>query len=454
MNDKFILEKLVNYYIALDLANTPDDVLHKAKMSFLDYLFVYIVGYNKGMLTQPILDYVKIRTKNSEVSILLSGIKTDLEFAILSSGLIAHSVELDDGHRFGTAHPAVVVIPTALAFGEKLNSSFGEILKAIIVGYDIMLRLSRSINPSHLRRGFHSTSTTGTIGSAATASVLMGFNNEQMQAAIAISGLFSSGLQEMLHSNPSSKALQVGRSAQSGATAALLAELGAKGPISLFEGQHGWIKAMSDSYNENDLLGEFGSRWEILNTYTKLYPTCRHCHHAIDLAIEAYHKGFNLENIAECRLITYSLGIAEVGMIRQPENTEEAMFSICYAVALALYKGNVTYEMLEENITNPAILNFVLKIIVESDSEMDRKYPVERACIIELTEIEGGKQTLSTHLPKGEPDTALSNQEYLEKFYSITERYIPKSNVWELYELVMKSDLSNSIIKNILSLIK
>jgi 2-methylcitrate dehydratase PrpD len=92
-------------------------------------------------------------------------------------------------------------------------------------------------------------------------------------------GLQSAGLQEMLHDNPGIKTLQPGKAAMAGVLAADLARAGAKSPRTLFEGQHGWLKAMcAGEYSEDALTGDLGKRWEILLTYTKLYPTCRHCH--------------------------------------------------------------------------------------------------------------------------------------------------------------------------------
>lgn len=452
--NKHYIEKLAEFYANLSIDNIPADVVDKAKTTLLDYLFVYVVGYHKGVLNKHILQYVKERTKKNESSINLSGIKTDAELAILASALISHSVELDDGHRYGTAHPAVVVIPTVLAFGEKQHSNLSKILKAIIIAYDVMLRISKSINPSHLKRGFHSSSTTGTIGSAAAASVIMGFDAERMTHAMAISGLFSSGLQEMLHSNPSVKALQVGHSAKSGASAALFANHNIKGPLSLLEGQHGWLKAMTDDFKENELLSELGTRWEIMNTYTKLYPTCRHCHHALDLAIEAFNMGFDIDRIKHITVRTYYVGIVEVGIIKKPKDIEEAMFSLSYAVTIALKKGFLKIENLEDYLEDPQIIAFSSSIEIIEDEGMNTKYPHERGCVLEITPYDGETFTLMTHLPKGEPDTKLSDEEYVGKFKSITSNYVDDKFVDNMYDLIMGSNENDVVIPKIASIYK
>ncbi|MBD3289550.1 MmgE/PrpD family protein, partial [candidate division KSB1 bacterium] len=354
------------------------------------------------------------------------------------------------GHRFGTAHPAAVVIPAALAEVEKQNATLGKLLKAIVIGYDVMLRLSKAINPSHLKRGFHSTSTTGTIGSAAAVASIMKYDEPGMAHALSIAGLLSAGLQEMLHGNPSIKSFQVGRSCQSGVLAAQFVEYGGKGPASLFEGQHGWIKAMTDSFNENDLMDELGKRWEILNTYTKLYPTCRHCHHAIDLAIDAYNNGIRIHDISKIKIKTYSVGISEVGLIKNPDTIQDAMFSIAYAVLIAFKYGYVTYENMERHLDDEYLQRLSSKIEIESDEVMDKEYPQERGSILEIATMSGKTHILLNKLPRGEPETSLNRKEYLLKFTRITENYMAKKQVEELFEIIFKMDL-NQPITSILS---
>jgi 2-methylcitrate dehydratase PrpD len=436
MNNTFN-DYLAEFYSDCELDSIPSPVVQKAKLTLVDYLFVYVAGYHNGVLKDAILKYASDRIRNQESTILLSGIKADAEIATLVSGLVSHSVELDDGHRYGTAHPAVVVIPAAMAIAEKEKASFNDLIKAIIIGYDIMLRLSRSINPSHLKRGFHSTSTTGTIGAAAAAASILKFDANDFAHAIAIAGLLSSGLQEMLHGNPSIKAFQVGRSAQSGLLAAQFVTYGGKGPASIFEGQHGWIKAMADSFDQSSLLGELGERWEIMNTYTKLYPTCRHCHHAIDLAIKAFQAGLTIDKIEKVRVKTYTVGIAEVGMIKRPNNLEDAMFSLAYSISIAFTTGFVTLEHLEKFLSDKSLLSFSEKIEIIPDAEMDEKYPAERGCVLEIKSKTAELFTYETHLPKGEPDTPLSKDEYLNKFKAITSGLFHPAFVDQVFDFTM-----------------
>jgi len=80
--------------------------------------------------------------------------------------------ELDDGHRTAIGHPGSIAVPTALALGEHLNASGADVLKAVILGYEVFSRLGRTVNPSHYRT-WHTTGTCGTIAAAAAAASLL-----------------------------------------------------------------------------------------------------------------------------------------------------------------------------------------------------------------------------------------------------------------------------------------
>ena len=62
--------------------------------------------------------------------------------AAFLNGIAGHVCELDDGHRTAIGHPGSIAVPTALALGEHLNASGADVLKAVILGYEIFSRLA------------------------------------------------------------------------------------------------------------------------------------------------------------------------------------------------------------------------------------------------------------------------------------------------------------------------
>jgi len=449
--NKYYVESLAACYANLKNADISERVLYKARLTLYDFLTVLLVGRKYGILSPIIETYVKKQKSVEESTCLSLSIKTSAELAALAMGVISHSVELDDGHRYGTAHPAVAIIPASIAVGEKMNATFTDILRSIIIGYDCMLRVASSVNPAHLKRGFHSTGTCGTLGAAAAVASIYSFDEKKMAYAISMGGLQSAGLQEMLHDYPPVKALQPGKAAQAGVLASELVDLGAQSPLSVFEGIHGWLKAMTDSFDENSLIGDLGKRWEIEYTYTKLYPTCRHCHQAIDLGISLHNEGFSIQNIKNLNLYMYDIGVSEVGIIQRPENFEQAMFSVAYSFSIALKYGIVRIQELQSSLNDIEILDFAEKINIIPNEAMNKVYPKERGARIEFVTSDDKQFAYSVKLPKGEYETPLTDFEYLEKSKTILNGIVSIDFIEELWNNVVIENMNkvklNGIIK-------
>src|SRR5436189_56550 len=69
-------------------------------------------------------------------------------------------------------------------------------LDAYIVGFEIEARLGPVMNPRHYERGWHCTSTLGTIGAAAAASRLLELDTDAVGHAVAIAASEACGLKE------------------------------------------------------------------------------------------------------------------------------------------------------------------------------------------------------------------------------------------------------------------
>ena len=442
-----ILCKLSDYYGSLACRDIPKEVIEKSRRVLVDFLSEVAVGFKEGEFAEIMNGYLEEIGGRGESTILCEGIRVPAMHAAMAMGVMGHSIELDDGHRWGTSHPAVAIIPAVISAAERNGNTFEEILTGIVIGYDVMLRTARAINPSHLKRGFHSTGTCGSLGAAAACAYLLKLDKTMMAYAISMGGLQSAGLQEMLHDHPGIKPLQPGKSALAGVLSADLSKRGAKSPRTLFEGQHGWLKAMcADEYSLEDLTGDLGSRWEILNIYTKLYPTCRHCHATVDLAREARNILKCIpEEIEKIDVHSYSLGVAEVGQIFCPSSFEEAMFSMPFAVAIAFERGNVTLQDYTPETLNSVMLkNLAKKIHICIDSQMDKVYPEERGSYMKVTLKDGRVFEKAIPVAKGEPENPVTDKDLLEKLEAMLSPYYPPSFLEGLWGICIEKNISDA----------
>lgn len=457
ISSKTFASLLGDFYASIDFESLPEPVVLKARRVLVDFLAVMAVGIKLGPITPIISPYFMGIGGTEEATAFGINKKLPVANAAFCMGAIGHSVELDDGHRFGTCHPAVAVIPAALTIGERNQKSFKEIITAIIKGYDAMLRIARSINPSHLNRGFHTTGTAGTIGSAIACAHLLGMDSLSTTYCMSLAGLQSCGLQEMLHDHPSIKPIQAGRAASTGVMAGDLVMLGAKSPRTLFEGKHGWLKAMSDRYSEEALMGELGQRWEILYTYTKLYPTCRHCHPAIDLAIAIREQllDIDLSGIKSINVKTYSVTLSEVAEKVVPRNFEEALFSMPFSLAIALKEGEVNlHHFSPANLRDESLIKLAKKVHISLDKEIDANYPLHRGAILQIILNDGKSFEKQTQLPKGEPELPLTDDELFGKVNRITSPFYQDDFSKRLWQIVVDSNIDQVQYAEVIELFK
>src|SRR5205823_13817303 len=163
------------------------------------------------------------------------------------------------------AHPSAPLVSAGLAAAELVDASGRALLEAYIVGFEVEARLGRAMNPRHYQRGWHCTSTLGTLGAAAAASRLLGLGATEIGHALAIAASEASGLKENFGTMV--KPLHAGLAARNGVVAALLARAGMIASAAAIDGPQGMLAAMdSERASLDDAAGDLGARWEIVDT--------------------------------------------------------------------------------------------------------------------------------------------------------------------------------------------
>jgi 2-methylcitrate dehydratase PrpD len=114
--------------------------------------------------------------------------------AALANGTAAHALDYDDMCFVSLAHPSAPLVAAALASAEQAHAAGAALADAYVVGFEIEARLGTAMNPRHYERGWHCTSTLGTIGAAAAASRLLGLDAGAAGHALAIAASEASGL--------------------------------------------------------------------------------------------------------------------------------------------------------------------------------------------------------------------------------------------------------------------
>src|SRR2546421_949405 len=253
----------------------PPDVVERIKLSFLDGLGVCLRGTTFPW-TRMVREVVQHEGGNGVASLWGAAVRTSLTNAVLFNSTAGHAFEMDDIHKESIVHPNSLAVPVALALAEADPALTGsDILTALILGYEVGLRIGNAATTSLFLNGFHPQGTTGAFVAAATAGRLLKLDASQMQHALGIAGSMGSGLMAA-QEGAMVKRLHAGRAAQSGMLAALLAKRGFTGICDIVEaGYGGFLSSFSRTPNVDRLLAGLREDWEAGKVASRFTRTAR-----------------------------------------------------------------------------------------------------------------------------------------------------------------------------------
>jgi len=416
------------------------EVIQQAKKVILDLIGVSLAGYKMMAFPKLVLDYVLELGGKPEATVIQGKNKIPAVHAVFANASCAHALDMDDGHRFAASHPGAVIVPTAIAAAELTGADTKSLIAGVVAGYDVMIRVGKAINPSSLNRGFHITGITGTFGAAAAAANIMGLSREKIIAALGMAGLQSAGLIRTNHEEEGSmvKPITPARAAVSGLLSCILAKKGAIGPLQIFEGEDGYLKAFADQVNVNALTQKLGVDYEICNIYLKRYAACRHAHACIDAALQAFHRSqIGVEEINSIAVETYPAAIRLAG-ITDITTPSAARFSIPFSVALALIKKDAGADKYsEENIRDERIQNLSKKVKLSPNKKWEEIYPNQRGATVRIIDKINREWSAEVDLAKGEPENPAAWNEVYQKFFTNASLVLPEGDVKTLENTIM-----------------
>ncbi len=284
--------------------------------------------------------------------------------AALANGTAAHALDYDDMCFVSLAHPSAPLVAAALAAAEVAGASGRALLDAYVIGFELEGRLGRAMNPRHYQRGWHCTSTLGTIGAAAAASRLLGLDAIAANHALAIAASEASGLKENFGTMV--KPLHAGLAARNGVVAALLAGAGMTASGAAIDGPQGFLAAFdSEQPSLEAVAADLGERWEILDTgiTVKLYPSCAGTHPTLDALLDLQRREPFGAGEVEAIEIGVDPIVPTILLYDRPSSGLEGKFSMPFCAAAAIVRGRVGMETFDAAaLHDPEILSLQSRV--------------------------------------------------------------------------------------------
>jgi len=318
---------------------------------------------------------------------LIGGGRTSPDRAAFYNSALVRYLDFNDSYlaKHETCHPSDN-LGAILAASEYAGGSGKDFLTALAVAYQVQCRLS-DVAPVR-DKGFDHT-TQGSFAAAAGISRALGLDAEKTANAIAISGTAFNSLRVTRTGALSHwKGLAYPNTAFGATHAAFLAMRGVTGPPEVFEGNKGFMEAIS---------GPFRIDWahedleRVTSTIIKKYNAEIHSQSAIEGILEMKERyGFKAEDILGVELDIFNVAFNIIGGGEEGSKTsiatkEEADHSLPYILAAAILDGRVMPEQYSpERLLRQDIQDLLKRISIHPRAELSERFPREMPCILKV----------------------------------------------------------------------
>jgi aconitate decarboxylase len=437
--------QLASWVTNLTYADLGSSVLTAANKSFYNWAGCAIGGFAFQPAPQIALNTTLSAFSGPSTSSILGANGTsrdrngtdsygyaDAQIAALVNGIASHVDDYDDTHLETIIHPAGPVASALLAIAEAHGPVSGhDFITAFVAGVEAECKLGLSVSPEHYDVGWHITSTVGSIGAAVGVGKLLGLDTTHMQHAIGIASTQVVGMQVFFGSD--TKSFHVGRAAQGGMLAALLARNGYTSSLEALEAKYGWLHVVSTRENATAYFDQLGKIWEIEKNTFKPFPCGIVMHPTIDGAIqlnnETASKGMSIENIKTVELRVNPEVLTLTGKTN-PQTGLEGKFSIYHATAVGLLFGEATPSQFTDDVVkNATVVDMRRKVNVTVDDTV-----AKAEAYINLTFKDGTMMEKHIEHAKGSIENPLTDAELQKKFTEQVSLAIGEKRAQDAYK--------------------
>jgi 2-methylcitrate dehydratase PrpD len=418
-------------------------VLHHAKRAVIDWYASLHAGLDSPAVQG--LEAVLSDDLDRGSARLVHGRAGTPRAAALIQGTAAHAAEVDDSFREAMYHPGAATIAAALAAAQSCGSDGRELLRGVVVGYEISTRIGVALGRAHYKY-WHNTGTVGAFGAAAAAGSLLCLDEEAFANALALVGTFSAGLQQAFRLETMAKPLHAGRAAEAGLLAAQLASRGVRSSLDVLDGDVGIGQAMSTGPDWSAVGASLGRDFHIARLTFKNHVGCGHTFQAVDGALELQRlNGFTHAQIERLHVATYKPAL-DIACYIDPRNGAEARFSVPYVVATALVHGSVRMAAYEPaRLDDPATRSLMARITTSVDPEIDAAFPGRRAARVDVVLTNGRRFSHLQPDRKGDPELPLADTELGDKLIELSAPVIGESAARALLARLWALDINTEL---------
>ena len=444
-----LLRNMCEFVERTNFEQFPTSTVAHAKKVVMDTLGVILAGSQDHPLNQ-LAEYLIPSINQQQVSTRLGHPERLAPMnAALLNGAAGSSREFEEGHSKALGHPAIQIIPAALAQAEATGQGGKKFLEGVILGYEVAARVGSS---APLRSGFHPSGTWGTVGAAISIAKFSDLKSSEIFDIVSIaSSLVIAGSVKNSLEGKNISQMYAAFSNYFGILSYYLLRCGFSSSPETF-----WMtfeKLVSDGVKWERMGKELGKQYLIETNYFKMYPTCRFTHPAIDaFHLATQNRSINIEQVDRIDVYTFKWALEMSNS--NPENIHAMRFSIPHLLSLYLVSGSLTFNTIEEAERYQSQINTIAnKIFVHEDECFNRTLPHRRGARIEITLRNGERLQGIVDDCKGGGSDPYSTSQLQSKFIELSTPIIGNKRAYRALSFLENLESLNqmSVLTDLLS---
>jgi 2-methylcitrate dehydratase PrpD len=389
----------------------PEEVVEKAKHHILDTFAAMVSGSELPPGRQAIR-FARAYGGEKVATVVASDVRCGPVEASIANAELAHSDETDDYDPRDGAHPGCSIVPAALALGEQFGIAGMHFLRAVMLGYDVGLRVANTVRAGVSVKDIHDM--VGTFGAAAAGGSVAGLDPQQMRWVLDYAAQQSgSGIQAWKRDTEHIEKgfVFAGAGARNGVTAALLVYSGWTGVNDILSGADNFLQSYAPQADPEKLTDKLGERYEVALVNIKKWSVGGPIQPALD-AMENLLKRHPLEpdQVQQIIVRVATNGAATVNNREMPD--------IClqHLIAVMLVDKTVSFRAAHDRarMQDPVILRERAKVQLVPSEEFQRLNP-RRVAVVEVTLNDGAHWSERVEAVRGTVENPMTRDEVAAK---------------------------------------
>ncbi len=392
----------------------PEAVQAHAKLVWLDTLGVMLAGSAQPEV-RAIRERLCANTGTRATVYALGWPSSEPRQAALLNGIAGRSIELCEGHRYVSCQGAIQILPTVLALGEQFQRSGKELLSALVLGYDVAVRIGAGATARALA---HQNGQAPMLGAVAAGARLRGCNAEETSRALRI-GATLVLTPSYTNAVAGATVLNVA-GGMSGFVGGLAPELALAGFVAQEQAvEEAFSQLVGDGYDAQGVTDELGQRWEIHRNYFRVRACCNPIYSALDALEDALAElQPEAEAIEGIDVETYRFAANMKN--QEPPNTFAARYSLPHAAAATVLRGDVGHGSFTEAVLHdPQVVALRRRVQVREDPQLSERVPEIKPARVTLRLKDGRACTRTCESARGDFQRPYSEADIRRKFHDL-----------------------------------